>query len=138
MFFPRPLMGEGGAQRREREMTLLDNARSLRTHQTDAEQKLWQQLRANRFMGLKFKRQKPMGPYIADFVCLECRLIVEVDGSQHLLSLSDQARDAWFVGQGYRVLRFWNNQVLQEMDGVLESIRQVVISPPPQAVKGGA
>jgi len=110
-------------------MTLLDNARELRSHQTDAEQKLWLQLRAHRFMGLKFKRQKPIGRYIVDFVCMELHLVIELDGGQHLENRADQERDAWLAAEGYRVLRFWNNQVLQEMDGVLEAIRLVALSP---------
>lgn len=111
-------------------MTLLENAKSLRIHQTDAEQKLWQHLRAHRFLGLKFKRQKPIGRYIVDFVCMEKSLVIELDGGQHMdQSAQDQIRDAWLAQEGYTVLRFWNNQIMQEMDGVLEVIRQAALSP---------
>ncbi len=103
------------------------NAKSLRSHQTEAEQRLWYHLRAHRFMGLKFKRQKPIGRYIADFVCVERRLVIEIDGGQHGEQVEyDLRRDAWLRGQGYTVLRFWNNEVLQQMEGVLEKIQCVV------------
>jgi very-short-patch-repair endonuclease len=103
---------------------MLDNAKALRSNQTDAEQRLWYHLRAHRFMGLKFKRQKPMGRYIVDFVCVERRLIVELDGGQHAEQVGyDQDRDAWLRSQGYTVLRFWNNDVMQQLEGVLERIR---------------
>jgi very-short-patch-repair endonuclease len=108
----------------------------LRVHQTEAEQRLWYHLRAHRFMGLKFKRQKPMGRYIVDFVCLEHRLIIEIDGGQHADQVSyDMQRDEWLRGQGFRVLRFWNNEVMQQMDGVLEQIR-LALSPGPSPTRG--
>lgn len=103
---------------------MLRNAKALRSNQTEAEQRLWYHLRAHRFMGLKFKRQKPIGRYIVDFVCLERRLIIELDGGQHTgQSVQDQRRDAWLRSRGYTVLRFWNNDVMQQMEGVLEQIR---------------
>ncbi len=120
-------------------------AKRLRRSQTDAELRLWYHLRAHRFLGLKFKRQKPVGPYIADFVCLEHRLVIEVDGSQHNdhKQESDRIRDCWLKAQGLIVLRFWNDEVLRDTDAVLERIRQVVElggpSPPtplPQAGEG--
>ncbi|MGV8900086.1 MAG: endonuclease domain-containing protein [Burkholderiaceae bacterium] len=102
----------------------LSNAKTLRTNQTDAEQRLWYHLQAHRFMDIKFKRQKPLGRYIVDFVCLELRLIIEVDGGQHAEQVEyDQCRDAWLRNQGYTVLRFWNNEVMQQLDSVLEQIR---------------
>jgi len=112
---------------------LLSNARTLRTQQTEAEQRLWYHLRAHRFLGLKFKRQKPMGRYIVDFVCLEQRLIIEIDGGQHAEQLDDdRRRDAWLRRQGYTVLRFWNNEVMQQLDAVLEQIRgALTVSPSP-------
>ena len=110
---------------------LLSNAKILRTQQTEAEQRLWYHLRAHRFMGLKFKRQKPMGRYIVDFVCMEQMLIIELDGGQHSEQVEyDQQRDAWLRSQGYTVLRFWNNAVMQELDGVLEQIRLMIILEP--------
>ena len=112
---------------------MLDKAKALRTNQTDAEQRLWYYLRAHRFLGLKFKRQKPIGRYIVDFVCMERGLIVEVDGGQHAENvIQDQQRDAWLRSQGYAVLRFWNNDVMRELESVLESIRlAVALSPSP-------
>jgi very-short-patch-repair endonuclease len=99
----------------------------MRSNQTDAEQRLWYYLRAGRFMGLKFKRQKPVGPYIVDFVCLELRLIVEADGSQHG-NVRDRQRDAWLQTQGFTVLHFWNHEILGQTEAVLEGIRQTVIA----------
>ncbi|MHA7679759.1 endonuclease domain-containing protein [Cupriavidus sp. PET2-C1] len=101
-------------------------AKLLRASQTDAEQRLWYRLRAYRFMGLKFKRQKQIGPFIADFVCMELKLVIEADGGQHG-DASDVARDAWFERSGYTLLRFWNNEVLAQTDAVLERVRDVVL-----------
>ncbi|PKO90286.1 MAG: DNA (cytosine-5-)-methyltransferase [Betaproteobacteria bacterium HGW-Betaproteobacteria-12] len=115
---------------------MLQNAKSLRSNQTDAEQKLWYHLRAHRFMGLKFKRQKPIGRYIADFICVEQKLIVELDGGQHADQTAyDTERDGWLRGEGYTVLRFWNNEVMQGMEGVLERIR-LTLSPDPSPASG--
>jgi very-short-patch-repair endonuclease len=109
----------------------LTNAKSLRSNQTEAEQRLWYHLRAHRFMDLKFKRQKPIGRYIVDFVCVERLLIIELDGGQHAEQVGyDQQRDAWLRGQGYTILRFWNNEVMQQLEGVLEQIRITIISKP--------
>ena len=115
------------------EEKVLNNAKTLRTNQTEAEQRLWYHLRAHRFMGLKFKRQKPMGRYIVDFLCVERRLIIELDGGQHAEQVVyDQHRDAWLRSQGYTVLRFWNHEVMQQMEGVLEQIRSTIaLSPSP-------
>ena len=115
---------------------MLENAKALRSNQTDAEQRLWYHLRAHRFMGLKFKRQKPLGRYIVDFVCMEQRLIIELDGGQHAEQVAyDQQRDAWLCSQGYTVLRFWNNDVMQQLEGVLEQIR-CTLSPGPSPASG--
>ena len=116
----------------------LNNAKALRTNQTEAEQRLWYHLRAHRFMELKFKRQKPMGRYIVDFVCVERRLIIELDGGQHAEQAEyDQHRDAWLRSQGYVVLRFWNNEIMQQLDGVLEQIRgTLTLSPSPSPASG--
>ena len=113
-------------------MNLLNNAKSLRSNQTDAEMQLWYHLRAHRFMGLKFKRQKPIGAYIVDFVCIERKLILELDGGQHAENVGyDERRTKFLESEGYQVLRFWNNQVLQEMDSVLEVIRiKIALSQP--------
>lgn len=108
---------------------LLKNAKALRTNQTEAESRLWYQLRAHRFMNLKFKRQKPMGHYIVDFVCLEHQLIIELDGGQHADQVEyDKARDDYFNIEGFTVLRFWNNEVMQEMEAVLGKIQDVVLN----------
>jgi len=123
---------------------MLNNAKTLRTNQTEAEQRLWYHLRAHRFMGLKFKRQKPMGRYIVDFVCMERRLIIELDGGQHAEQVAyDQHRDAWLRSHGYTVLRFWNNEVMQQMEGGLEQIRCTIallpiftLSPNPSPTRG--
>jgi very-short-patch-repair endonuclease len=129
-------------------MSMLDNAKILRRNLTDAEQKLWYHLRAHRFMGRKFKRQKPIGRYVVDFICLEEKLIIELDGGQHAENQEyDQERDAWLRGQGYTVLRFWNNELMNETEGVLERIRLVIFreatcsetlspSPSPTSVRG--
>lgn len=105
-------------------MGLRENAKTLRIQMTDAETRLWYHLRAHRFMGLKFKRQKPIGPYIVDFVCLEQFLVIELDGGQHMEQADqDRERDEYLRERGYRVLRFWNHQVLTEMEAVLERVR---------------
>ena len=107
--------------------TQKENARHLRKNLTDAEQHLWRALRLRQILGVKFRRQHLIGPYIADFVCIERKLIIEVDGGQHAEQIAeDKARTAWLAAQGYRVMRFWNNEVLQNMDGVLEVIRREV------------
>src|ERR1700728_4658021 len=97
-------------------------ARSMRGTPTDSELRLWRLLRDRRLNGIKFRPQVPIGPYIVDFLCVGAKLIVEADGSQHAESLPDKARDAYLESQGWKVLRFWNNEVLQNREGVLETI----------------
>ena len=98
-------------------------ARNLRRSQTNAERKLWSLLRDRRLAGFKFRRQHPVGPFIVDFCCTEVKVIVELDGGHHALTHdSDMARSGYLAGQGYRVLRFWNNEVLGNTSGVLERI----------------
>ena len=97
-------------------------ARRLRSTPTDAEMKVWFAVRDRRLAGFKFVRQEPIGPYIADFACREAKLIVEIDGGQHNENERDRRRDAFLSSEGYRVLRFWNNDVLTNMDGVLQTI----------------
>ena len=100
-----------------------DRARRLRAESTDAERKLWKYLRAKRFGGFKFRRQHPIGPYFADLCCVTGRLIVELDGGQHAVrEEQDAARTAYLIGEGYRVIRFWNEQVNREIDQVMEAI----------------
>ena len=97
-------------------------ARAMRKAPTDAERALWYALRDRRLQSLKFRRQAPVGPYIADFLCIAHRLIVEADGGQHAESLRDAIRDAWLARAGYRVLRFSNHDVLRQRDSVLATI----------------
>src|SRR5215470_19713982 len=97
-------------------------SRRLRRDSTAAELKLWNRLRARAIDGNKFVRQEPVGPFIVDFVCRERRLVVEVDGGQHATDARDAVRDRWLSEQHYRVLRFWNNDVMGNIDGVLETI----------------
>jgi very-short-patch-repair endonuclease len=98
-------------------------AKELRSDMPDAESRLWYHLRARRFEGWKFRREVPMGDYIVDFLCEEARLIVEVDGGQHAERIArDATRTRWLEGQGYRVVRYWNNDVLGNIEGVLETL----------------
>jgi very-short-patch-repair endonuclease len=99
-----------------------NRARWLRRDSTDAELKLWNRLRSRAIDRCKFVRQEPIGPFIVDFVCREKRLIIEVDGGQHATDRRDAARDEWLAEHRYRVLRFWNHDVVENIDGVLESI----------------
>ena len=101
-------------------------ARALRNDPTDCERKLWQFLRLRQLGGFRFRRQVPIGRYIADFACVEAKLIIELDGGQHQGSAHDLHRDAELIKLGFRVLRFWNNQVLQETEAVLEEILRVL------------
>ncbi|QBQ99945.1 endonuclease domain-containing protein [Paraburkholderia pallida] len=97
-------------------------ARFLRKNMTDAEHLLWRHLRAHRLCGQKFRRQQPIGPYIVDFVHFGARLVIEADGGQHNGSADDAARDAWLQSRGFTVLRFWNDEILQNIEAVLEVI----------------
>ncbi len=109
-------------------------ARKLRKDMTDAERWLWYELKARRFAAKKFRRQVPIGDYIVDFVCFEAKLIVELDGGQHAwLMEQDNIRTAWLNSQGFRVMRFWNYQVFEESDAVLETIWNALrVDPSPQ------
>ncbi|MGE0825390.1 MAG: endonuclease domain-containing protein [Candidatus Binatia bacterium] len=113
-------------------------ARELRKNPTEAERQLWQHLRLRQFEGYKFRRQQPLGPYVVDFVCLEQKLIIEVDGGQHSTQVPyDQKRSIWLETHGFRVLRFWNNEVLKEVEMVKEAIWKALreshphLHPPP-------
>jgi very-short-patch-repair endonuclease len=101
-------------------------ARHLRREETDAERKLWSELRNRRLCGYKFTRQVPLGPYIVDFLCRSHRLVVELDGDQHAWSETDAGRTAYLNRYGYSVLRFWNNEVFKETDEVLTTILAVL------------
>ncbi len=110
---------------------LISFAKNLRTNCTDAERVLWQHLRGHRFLDFKFKRQKPIGKYIVDFVCFRLRLVIEIDGSQHLESKYDLQRDQWLNNQGFKILRFWNNEIFENLAGVLNKIYAEVETPSP-------
>ena len=117
-------------------------AKTLRRKQTDTERYLWRQLRAKQIKGLKFRRQVPIGPYIVDFVCFEKKLIIECDGGQHSERINeDTKRDTWLQRKGFKVLRFWNNEIIQKRQSVLDHIFQVCDekSPSPSSppIKGG-
>lgn len=124
---PPPLAGgeRGWAQVKD---ALTSAARRLRSNSTEAEKRLWQALRSEG-LGVKFRRQAAIGPYIVDFVCFEKKLVVEVDGGQHCQSQSDSVRDEWFSSQGFVALRFWNNDVLENLDGVAQKIKERLNSP---------
>jgi very-short-patch-repair endonuclease len=97
-------------------------ARRLRKQSTDAERKLWNRLRSRAICGFKFVRQEPVGPYVVDFICRDRRLVIEVDGGQHATDERDLLRDRWLGERRFRVLRFWNNDVIGNIEGVLEMI----------------
>jgi len=103
----------------------------MRSAQTPAEHRLWQILRAKRLAGYKFKRQIPIDGYIVDFACLKQRLIVEADGGQHAESDHDSLRDAYLIEQGFRVLRFWNNDIFNNEEGVLTAVLNALSTPLP-------
>jgi very-short-patch-repair endonuclease len=111
-------------------MQLNQHAKRLRKDSTDAERLLWRNVRASRLEGHKFRRQQPIGPYIVDFVCFEAKLVVELDGGQHAQAeAADRTRDTWLRAQGFGVLRFWNNDVMQNLDGVLAQIMENLTRP---------
>ena len=113
----------------QKQPNLLLHAKRMRRSPTDAEALLWRQLRAGRLCQYKFKRQQPIGRFIVDFVCFTHKLIIEVDGGQHLdLQSADEVRTAWLQKQGLQVIRFWNDDVLQRCESVLEEIVRVLES----------
>ena len=113
---------------------LIAYAKNLISSSTDAERILWCHLRAKRLDGLKFRRQQPIGKYIVDFICLGKKIVIELDGGQHAEAKTkkyDKARDNWFGKEGYRVLRFWDNDVLLHTKRILEVIREQCLEHPP-------
>lgn len=101
----------------------VERARQLRRNMTDAERRLWSRLRRRKLHGRRFRRQHPIGPFIADFACPEEKLVIELDGGQHAeRKEQDAARTRWLAARGYRVLRFWNNDVLTQTDAVVQVI----------------
>ena len=104
-----------------------DHARRLRRDQTEAERRLWSRLRARQLCGAKFRRQHPIGRFIVDFCCLERALVVELDGGQHAMQAeADRKRTAFLSSRGFRVLRFWDNEVLKDIEVVLEQIAEAL------------
>lgn len=103
-------------------------ARDMRADATRPEDILWQMLKDRRLEGFKFRRQVPLKGYILDFVCFEARLIIEVDGWQHVESWTDAVRDATFRGEGFRILRFWNDEVTDSPDSVCRAIRAELLN----------
>jgi very-short-patch-repair endonuclease len=137
------LRGEGWGGG-EQTVTENDNrvtiAQNLRKRSTDTERLLWKYLRAKQIAGFKFRRQHPIGAYVVDFVCLERHLIIEVDGGQHAEEKEkDCKRDKWLQDEGYVVLRFWNSEVLKNIEAVLAVIMKHCLNHPPPTppLKGG-
>lgn len=105
-------------------------ARELRSYPTDAERLLWRHLRLRQVGGYKFRRQRPIGPYFVDFVCLEKRVVVEIDGGQHRQQkLYDARRDGWLRAEGFTVLRFWDDEVLKQVENVKQVIWEALSTP---------
>jgi very-short-patch-repair endonuclease len=112
-------------------------ARLLRKNQTNAEAALWQKLRGHGLGGYKFRRQVPVGPYVADFLCKEAMLIVEIDGGQHAERVAyDRFREDFLKTHGYQIIRFWNNEVLGNLDGVLETLTSTLTLTRSQRARG--
>ncbi|MEE8187916.1 MAG: endonuclease domain-containing protein [Kiloniellales bacterium] len=108
-------------------MSMIGTSRRLRRDATQAEKLLWSRLRDRQLGGAKFRRQNPLGPYVVDFFCLKLGLVIELDGGQHAVQAErDQRRDRWLESEGYRVLRFWNHEVMGNIDGVLQRILESV------------
>ena len=106
---------------------LANRAKELRHSETEAEQIIWSWLRAKKLNGVKFRRQEPVGIYVVDFVSFEKKLIIEIDGGQHNLEenkATDEVRTQWLKSQGFRVIRFWNNEVSSNLDGVIALIEE--------------
>jgi primosomal protein N' (replication factor Y) len=130
---PRRISMRGGAK-------LKGRARALRSNSTDAERVLWRELR-QRQLGSRFRRQFPIPPYVVDFACVEACLIIEADGGQHAVDDRDERRDAFLAARGWRILRFWNNEILSNKTGVLQTIAETLgtyphPNPPPPAGEG--
>ena len=121
---PSPLVGEGlgrGGRSTAQQASALRHAKQMRRNPTDTEHRLWQIVRAKRLAGWKFRRQDRLGAYVPDFVCHAAKLIVEVDGGHHCQE-RDEGRDLWLESQGFRILRFWNNDIFENEEGVLTVI----------------
>jgi len=113
-------------------------AKNLRNNPTDTENALWLYLKNKQIEGVKFRRQQPIGNYIVDFVSFEKQLVIELDGGQHSETVhSDEARDEWLRKEGFTVLRFWDNEIFENREGVLEIIREKCLSPAPLSPPAG-
>ena len=128
---PPPPAGGGWGEGEATPPSLLDHARSMRQAPTPAEHKLWQALRKRQTGGMKFRRQVPLGPFIADFYCSAARLVVEVDGISHIDSRTDARRDAWMKSQGIDLFRISNHDVPSNLEGVVVAIQRRAASTPP-------
>ena len=107
---------------------IVARARKLRRNSTEVERKLWHRIRDKQIEEFRFRRQRPIGKYIVDFICLDAKLIVELDGGQHSQNVAyDQVRTTFLESLGYRVLRFWNSEVVENISGVLESVRDALL-----------
>jgi very-short-patch-repair endonuclease len=126
------MVSQNTKNRRAAGQRLISNARQMRHEPTDAERKFWFAVRGRQFGGYKFKRQYPVGPYIADFVCLNQRLIVELDGGQHAQQAEyDIKRTDYLRMRGFRVLRIWNDDFLRTPDAILEGVWRALKAPSP-------
>ena len=143
MKYSPPLAGgdRGGRINRPLTTNLTKYARKLRRNSTRAEALLWRRLKAGQLDGIKIRRQQPIGNFIVDFVSFEKRIVIELDGGQHAITKSrDNDRDRWLVDKGFITMRFWNNDVFENLDGVLAVIRQKCIartSPSPDPSRQG-
>ena len=134
-----PQSSRWGEMKRSYTQQTLERAKTLRQSQTDAEGLLWHYLRRKQLDGYKFRRQQPIGPYIVDFACMSRKLVIELDGGQHAERHAyDETRDDYLRGKGYRILRFWNNEVFQNCMDVLEAVYQALVSPPPHQPSFGS
>ena len=130
------MVSDATSSKRKRRSDLQCRAKQMRREPTEAEARFWHYAKNRGIDGLKFQRQVAVGPYIADFLCTDHSLIVEIDGGQHGEE-RDAARDVWLRSQGFRVLRFWNNDVLRDMSAVGETILAELAVPPHPALSPG-
>lgn len=132
-------MGEGWGGGVKLNKKFAHIARNLRKNSTDSEKLLWRNLKGRQLEGFKFRRQQPIGLYVVDFVNFKRGIVIEIDGGQHAVEKEkDKERDRWLGKQGFEILRFWNNEVLENTEGVLEVIRRRFLSPSPTPpTKGG-
>jgi very-short-patch-repair endonuclease len=124
---PLPCHGQAGGFLSRRDARRQQHAKGLRTESTDTEQLLWSKLRRRQVLGHKFRRQQVLGHFIVDFACLEKKLVIELDGGQHAEQQPyDERRSRWLEQHGFRVLRFWDHQVFQELDAILQAIAKAL------------